>query len=306
MRNITACYGEHAIKVSNSYCSGPANRGYLSPSPNSIPSIQNAATCIYKVHHLSTQKLFFIRITWCTLAAQRFSISIADDSCSLAKFSRNSRPLRKVKGAKAFDCCNSGIELFWDLSEATYGPGPEPISGYYIVVLVNSELSLLLGDMDDDEPELKQRISNIHFSSYSLLSRSEHFSGNALYSTKAQFSDGGNSHDIMIKCGDDTSGSNSKTSVLSVFIDKKNVIQVKRLQWNFRGNQTIFVDGLLVDMMWDVHGWFFNSTSAYAFFMFRTRSGFDSRLWLEEKILERKEQDKVGFSLLICACKTPD
>jgi hypothetical protein len=60
---------------------------------------------------------------------------------------------------------------------------------------------------------------------------------------------------------------------------------VKRLQWNFRGNQIIFVDNLLVDLMWDVHDWFFNLASRYAVFMFCMRSGFDSRLWLEEKLV---------------------
>jgi hypothetical protein len=45
---------------------------------------------------------------------------------------------------------------------------------------------------------------------------------------------------------------------------------VKQLQWNFRGNQTIFVDNLLVDLMWDVHDWFFNPTSRFLhrFFLF--------------------------------------
>jgi hypothetical protein len=61
--------------------------------------------------------------------------------------------------------------------------------------------------------------------------------------------------------------------------------RVKRLQWNFKGNQTIFVDNLLVDLMWDVHDWFFNPASRYAVFMFRTRNGLDSRLWLEEKLV---------------------
>ena len=82
------------------------------------------------------------------------------------------------------------------------------------------------------------------------------------------------------------------------------MIRVKRLHWNFRGNQTIFVDGLLVDLLWDVHDWFFNpSSSGYAVFMFRTRSGMDSRLWLEEKNAH-KDKDRVEFSLLIYACKT--
>ncbi|KAI5664828.1 hypothetical protein M9H77_24151 [Catharanthus roseus] len=311
MRNITTCYSEHAVKVSSSYCSGPAaNQAYL--SPNLVPSVQNAATCIYKVKLCTNQRLFFIRITWSNLAAagQGFSIGISDDSCSISKFSKNSRQLKKVKGTKSFDCCNnSRIEVLWDLSEATYDSGrPEPINGYYVVVLVNSELSLLLGEIEE-ESELKKRISDVkYFSKYSLLSRSEQFyGGNALFSTKAQFLEGGNCHDIVIKCGEENGSKNS--SVLSVTIDKKNMIHVRRLQWNFRGNQTIFVDGLIVDMMWDVHGWFFNPTTTsdgYAFFMFRTRSGLDSRLWLEEKFLEQKEQEKVGFSLLICACKSPD
>jgi hypothetical protein len=77
---------------------------------------------------------------------------------------------------------------------------------------------------------------------------------------------------------------------------------VKRLKWNFRGNQTIFVDGLLVDLLWDVHNWFFKGVYGNAVFMFRNRSGLDSRLWLEEK-LEVKDKESVDFSLLIYACK---
>lgn len=301
MRSIATCYSEHAIEVSNSYCSGPSRQAYL--SPNLIPSVQNAVTCIYKVK-FSAEKHFFIKITWCSLLCQVLSISFADDSPSLSKFSRNSRQLKKVKGTKTFECCNSRIEVFWDVSQATYDIGPEPINGYYIMVWIDSELSLLLGDVKE-RSDANISISEMQFAKFSLLSRCEHFSGDALYSTRAQFCDAGTCHDIVIKCvGEDVVG--SKDSELSVSIDKKNVIQVKRLQWNFRGNQTIFVDGLLVDMMWDVHDWFFNSSSGYAVFMFRTRSGLDSRLWLEEKMLEQKEQEKVGFSLLICARKTSD
>ncbi|CAK9168085.1 unnamed protein product [Ilex paraguariensis] len=300
MRNIATCYSQHAIKISDSYCSGPSNQAYL--SPNLTPSIQNAVTCIYRAKH-STHKQFLIRIIWSNLTHQGFSISISDDPSSPSKFSKNSHQLRKIKGTKAFEFRNSKIEVFWDLSKATYDAGPEPINGFYIMVLVNSGLSLLLGDMEE-EPVMKKLISNPPLAKFSLVSRSEQFLGNSLYSTKAQFCENGICHDILIKCIGDERG--SKNSGLSVCIDEKNVIQVKRLRWNFRGNQTIFVDGLVVDMMWDVHDWFFNPASGCAVFMFRTRSGLDSRLWLEEKILEQKEEDKVGFSLLICACKNPD
>lgn len=294
MRNIATCYNEHAIKVSDSYCSGPSNQA--SQPPNLSPSIQNAVTCIYKVK-LSTQKQFLIKLTWCK---QGFSVGIFD-----SKLCKKFRVLRKTKGAKTSESCNSRIEVFWDLSQAQYEIGPEPVNGFYVIVLINSELSLTLGDREN-ELSIKKLISDVKVGEFSLISRSENFSGNSVYATKAKFSDTGIYHDILIKFLAEDGG--IKNPVLSVYIDKKNVFQVKRLMWNFRGNQTIFLDGLLVDMMWDVHNLFFNPSSPgdAAVFMFKTRNGFDSRLWFEEKNLEMKEEENIGFSLLICACKNTD
>ncbi|KAL1544470.1 hypothetical protein AAHA92_21317 [Salvia divinorum] len=193
----------------------------------------------------------------------------------------------------------SSIEIFYDLSVARYDSGPEPIGGYYLFIAVDSELGPILGDMAP-EAYLKRLKSGARIAKFSLVSRQEHFSGNTLYSTKARFHEGGAAYDIVIQCGGgEIEG--LKHPVLSVFIDKKTVIRVKRLQWNFRGNQTIFLDGLLVDLMWDVYDWFYSPGSGpgYAVFMFRTRSGMDSRLWLEEK-MTRKDQE---FSFMIFAYK---
>ncbi|KDP42681.1 hypothetical protein JCGZ_23621 [Jatropha curcas] len=303
MRRLATCYSEHAIKVSDSYCSGPSNQSYL--SPNQSPSIANAISCIYKVK-LSSQKVFLITLTWCKkLLSQFFSINITDSNSSSSKFNPNSNShfLKKITGSKTFQSCNSKIEVYWDLSSAYYDTGPEPVSGFYVVVLVDSEIGLILGEEANNIITEGPKIKSPPPLKSSLISRIEQFSGNAIYSSKAQFCDSGAEHDIVIKFSGDEDG--SKNPVFSLCIDNKMIFQVKRLKWNFRGNQTIFLDGLLVDMMWDLHDWFFKEVSGYAVFMFRTRSGLDSRLWLEEKNLEQKGQDRAEFSLLICACKNP-
>lgn len=305
---MATCYSEHAIKVSDSYCSGPSNQSYL--SPNLSPSIQDAVTCLYK-SKLSTKKQLLIKFTWSNLLGLTITLSDDDNTSSNFTFTQNPRQLRKSKVSKKFESSNSKIEVFFDLSNAKYGSGPEPISMFYIMVVVDSELSLRLGDVEADV-ELKRIVSGYPVGQFSLVSRSEHFSGTGLYSTKAKFCENGTTHEILIKCkGEEnrvTGKGNSGNSGLSVWIDDRNLIQVNRLRWNFRGNQSIFVDGLVVDLMWDVHDWLFNQKSGIGVFMFRTRSGLDSRLWLEERNLEQQsiETDRVGFSLLISACKTPD
>ncbi|KZV14909.1 fructose-bisphosphate aldolase, cytoplasmic isozyme-like [Dorcoceras hygrometricum] len=283
MKSIELCHSKSAGKVSNSYTPCTlSNKGSPHKSPHVIPSIQNEVTCIYKVK-LSTQKQFLITLTWCNhLFEQGFCISICEYPLSSSESSKNSRIFRKIRGTKAFESCSSRVEMFWDLCRAEYGSGPEPINGFYVLIFISSELSLILGNMDHEELEVKKH----KVSESSLISRREGFSGKCLYSTRAKFCDAGMYHDILIKCVVDGESTRLWDPVLLVYIDKKKVIEVKRLCWNFRGNGTIFLDGLLVDMMWDVHDWFFsssNSANRYGNFMFRRRSELSKWLWLERK-----------------------
>lgn len=303
MRDFASCFNEYAVHVSDSYaCASHAGNSCISPALT--PSVQNTVVCIYRAV-LSSRRNIPIRVSWCkTAASQGLTINFGDDPATAAAFklNGNTRLFRKKKGSKSFEFGNSKVEIFWDLSAARYCAGPEPIDGYYVLATVDSELSLVLGDMAE-EASCRKIKPGIHTAKCSLISRQEHFSGNALYSTKAQFSDTGTTHDVVVSCYGDNAAAN-KHPVLSVSIDKKMVIRVKRLQWNFRGNHTIFVDGLLVDLMWDVHDWFYNSGHGIAVFMFRTRSGMDSRLWLEEKLQSKKDEDKVDFSFLIYASRS--
>lgn len=301
MKNIAICYSEHAIKVSDSYCSGPSNHALKPPhsAASAAASIQTAVTSVYKVK-LSSEKQFLIRISWCNPLSQSFSVAISDYPFAAAKLSRSFKALRRQRGSESL---NSGggltADVHWDLRRARYESGPEPVAGFHVAVTVNSELALVLGDREAEWlPE----------SEPSLISRGERLSGGGgVYSARARFSEGGASHDVVIKVIGEDGTTSSRGRLLCVYVDKKMVIEVKRLQWNFRGNQSIFLDGLLIDLMWDVHDWIFNSSSnsGYAVFLFRTRRGFDSRLWLEETNFDQ-EKEKVAFSFLIFASKNPD
>ncbi|TYI44556.1 hypothetical protein ES332_A01G246300v1 [Gossypium tomentosum] len=216
----------------------------------------------------SPQTHLFITLTWCNIS-QGLSIKVSDNLNRISE----SYHLKNNKGNKGFKACNSEIEVIWDVSNAEFINGsPEPNSKYSLIVLVDSRICFILGDNIDEQHE----------------------------KADPSFCESGLAHDILIKC--------CNGGELCVSIDKKEVFQVKRLKWNFRGNQIIFLDGLLVDMMWDLHDWVFKQTNGRAVFMFRTRSGFDSRLWLEEKsgCLEHSDKGRGHeFSLLICACKNP-
>ncbi|KAK7262201.1 hypothetical protein RJT34_29764 [Clitoria ternatea] len=306
MRDIVSCFSDNAVNVSQPSCSSYSNTSCITPT--NAPSTQNSISCVYKLV-LSNLKQLLITVTWCkNHSNQGLSITFGgNQDPPQFRLNTNSRFFRKKKGTKLLDPSSDDttkVEIMWDLSNATYDSGPEPVEGFYVVVLVDSEIGLVLGDMGEEAVTKRFKSCKKCVAKVSLVSRREHCSGNStLYATKAQFCDTGMWHDVVIRCSVENEG--LKYPVLSVCIDKKTVIRVKRLQWNFRGNQSIFVDGLLVDLLWDVHDWFFNpASSGYAVFMFRTRSGMDSRLWLEEKAASHKDKDRVEFSLLIYACKS--
>ncbi|GMH12655.1 hypothetical protein Nepgr_014496 [Nepenthes gracilis] len=299
MRDVISCFSEHAVRVHETACSSFVSQSCI--SQNLTPSIRNAVACQYKVI-LSSQNHLLVTLTWCrNHKGQGLAITIDDDPSTSFKLQTFSRLFSKKKGSKSVEYNGFKIDISWDLSSAAFDSGPEPVDGYFLLLTVDSELALVLGNLAHEAASKKIK-NGATVAKFSLISRREHCSGNALYSTKAQFCDTGAAHDILIRCV----GVNEriKQPVLSVSIDNRTVMRVKRLEWNFRGNQTIFVDGLLVDLLWDVHDWFFNPASGFAVFMFRTRSGMDSRLWLEEKAAQ-KEKETIEFSLLIYASKTP-
>lgn len=296
MRDFPSCFGEHGVQVTDS-------------SSTSSRMTQNLVTCMYRTKLGGHSRL--ITVTWCkNLMGQGLSVNVDDQSCQcICKVDMKPWLFSKKKGFKSFEAGSSKIDVFWDLSSAKYGSSPEPSEGYFLAVVSDSEMALLLGDMSK-EAYKKTRAKPVSGETI-LLSKKEHVFGKRVYNTKAQFCDNGQTHDIMIEC--QTLGLREPS--LSVHIDKKMVMQVKHLMWKFRGNQTILVDGLPVEVFWDVHNWLFNPNVGNAVFMFQTCHSTEkswSKLsscssilpWPTTQSLKERESQGLGFSLLLYAWKS--
>ncbi|XP_076900008.1 uncharacterized protein LOC143554026 [Bidens hawaiensis] len=117
---------------------------------------------------------------------------------------------------------------------------------------MNRKLVLVLGDMNK---EVHKKIYQIQDATSLapnavFVSKIAHIYGKKEYSTRAQFCGKGQGHEILIEC--DTMGVTDDLCLM-IRIDGNPVMQVKCLRWKFRGNYMILVDGLPVEVYWDVH-----------------------------------------------------
>lgn len=98
------------------------------------------------------------------------------------------------------------------------------------------------------------------------MARREHVFGRRRFAAKARFQDQGDVHDIAIECGGGEGGGDVE---MSIAIDGEEAVQVKHLQWKFRGNQSVTFSRAKVEVYWDVHDWLFSAGTRPALFIFR-------------------------------------
>jgi hypothetical protein len=131
----------------------------------------------------------------------------------------------KKKWSRSLDVEDSKVKVFWDLADARFSVEPEPVEGFYVVVVFYLELALLLDDMKKDAYR-KTRASQLTMNA-PFMARREHIYGKKIHSAKAQFCDNGQFNHISIEC--DTVS--VKDLCLKIRVDKKPMMQVKRLAW---------------------------------------------------------------------------
>lgn len=300
MKDFPSCFGENGVQVADfsSSSSSTANK-----------AAQNLVTSVY--HCRLRGKSCSITVTWSkNLMGQGLSVGIDDNTNqSLCKVDIKPWLFSKKKGSKSLEASSSKLDVYWDLSSAKFGSGPEPLEGFYLGIVCERQMILLLGDMRKEA--LRKTGSTPASSGSVLIAKREHIFGRKMFGTKAQFCDNGPVHDLMIEC--DTTGINDPYLVIRV--DTKPLLQVKRLTWKFRGNHTILVDGIGIEVFWDVHNWLFATSLGNAVFMFKTCPP-PEKLWASQPLCDPQtlhwswsqrfrdtQSHNLGFSLILYAWK---
>ncbi|KAF8732994.1 hypothetical protein HU200_015351 [Digitaria exilis] len=237
--------------------------GETSPAPPS-----SSATSVYWTH------LGDVTLTWSRapiglllVAELLLAGDDNDDGAAPARFElRPWLPWRR-RGTKRFTSPDGrSVAFSWDLSRARFaaaGRRPEPASRYSLLVSVDGELALAVGDR---APPAYAGL---------LLSRRE----NAVVSAAGDGRHGGESYATTVV---DVAGEAHEVSLgveesaMWVAIDGEKALQVRRLRWKFRGSERLDLPGgRRVRVTWDLHRWLFCPADAAAVFVLRFETSDD-------------------------------
>lgn len=184
----------------------------------------------------------------------------------------------RKQGSKRFVIDGKPVDVFWDLKAAKFNGETDPISEYYVAVVCDKEVVLLVGDLKKEayrktgcRPALIDPI---------LVSRKEHIFGKKRFSTRVKFHEKGGFHEVSIECNnknvDSLGGVVGVEPEMEIRIDGNLALHVKHLQWKFRGNESINVNKRRLQVYWDVHDWLFSPGLRYALFIFKPVSSSTS------------------------------
>ncbi|CAN6203357.1 unnamed protein product [Urochloa humidicola] len=322
MRDLT-CFGDASVQIADAASSSSSSTGTgggirgRRGKRGGAAGARSRVTCLY--HARLAGRPCALSVTWTRgggLARQATAAAavgvVAVDAASgdtLCRVDVKPWLFAKHKGSKTLDFTAgtgagaSKVDVFWDLSGVRFGgtTSPEPVEGFYVAVVCDGEMVLLLGDMRKEA--FRKTGAGRPAADTLLVARREHVVGKKVFSAKAQFFHHGRCHDIVIEC-DTATAAKDNDPCLVIHIDRRPVMRVRRLAWKFRGNQTVLVDGLPVEVFWDVHGWLFGTTTSNAVFMFQTCQAPEKPMpWAYLQIFKEPQLQGHGFSLTVHAWK---
>ncbi|XP_009763291.1 uncharacterized protein [Nicotiana sylvestris] len=187
------------------------------------------------------------------------------------------------KGFKSFKVGEKRADIYWDLRSAKFSSRPEPVSDYYVALVSEGEMILLLGDQNKEA--FKRTKSRPALMDVVLVHKKETVYAKKYFCTRTMLGQGKKQHDITIECV--ISGPSDPAMWISV--DGTVSIRITNLHWRFRGNETVFVDNVPVEIFWDVHDWLYSGPhSGPGTFIFKQDNNGSGKL-------ERKYSNFEGY-----------
>ncbi|XP_062081290.1 uncharacterized protein LOC133786091 [Humulus lupulus] len=234
----------------------------LIPMHKLVP--QSATTFVYQAK--LAKILCNVYLTWCKRLTNH-DLTITIDKPSKENYYTCKIDLKNTqcwgkKGLKSFDIVEgTRVDIFWDFRQAKFSStsstssSSEPCSDYYVALVHGEEAVLLVGDLKSDA--YKRTRSRPCSDEATLLHKKENVCGKRLFCTKAMLNYGSKrgEHDIVIE----NSLSGPGDPEMWISIEGTVVIRIMNLNWRFRGNETIMVNNVPMEIFWDVHDWLFSS-----------------------------------------------
>ncbi|XP_030522479.1 uncharacterized protein LOC115735400 [Rhodamnia argentea] len=266
----------------------PSDGDHHVTSPAPPTSLQTRNNWVYETALLNHRHLT-TTLSWYTTPTGRRQLLVGlhviggDDPLSLFKYNVCINPSvpEQNRGQELTQYESSQIAVFWDFSRVKYDTGLEPVDGFFLLVLVDSQAAFLLGDVPEQCSTVFQALG------FTLVSQAEcalSCKNGRLHGIEARLTGKGPFKDVLIQCRGMETEDLEKCTVLYVHIGKELVLKVRKLHWNFRGMQTkVLADGLEVEIAWDVQAWLFREEKSdakgkknppeFATFAFMTQHG---------------------------------
>ncbi|GAA0156979.1 hypothetical protein LIER_38384 [Lithospermum erythrorhizon] len=216
---------------------------------------QSSVTCVYQTHIGGYWRN--ITVHW-TKNLMNHCVALCVDSTvdifqpSTCKIELKPWHFWSKKGYKTFEVDGNQLEAYWDLRSSKFSSGsPEPISDFYIALVSEEEVVLLLGDYKDKV--FKKTKARPAIVDSVLFYKKEHVFSKKSFSTRAKFDHRKKEHDIIVE----SSTTGPRDPEMWISIDGIVLIHIQNLHWKFRGNQTVLVNKQSVQVFWDVYAWLF-------------------------------------------------
>lgn len=238
----------------------------LGDDPVSNKNAQSTVTCVYQTHIGGYWRN--VTVLW-SKNLMNHSLNISVDSVETdfhhsCKIDLKPWHFWAKKGYKTFDVDGLQVDAYWDLRSAKFSGSPEPCTDFYVALVCEEEVVLLLGDLK--KKAYKRTKSRPALVEAVLFYKKEHVFGKKCFSTRAKFDHRKKENEIVVE----SSTSGPRDPEMWISIDGIVMIHIRNLQWKFRGNQTVMVNKQPVQVFWDVHAWLFCSPgSSHGLFIFK-------------------------------------